>query len=203
MNTLGCLDRPTSGTYVLAGDRVDTMSSDERARLRNRRIGFVFQNFNLLSRTTALENVELPLMYNPQFPRRRRAQRATDLLKKVGLGDRLEHRTNQLSGGQQQRVAIARSLVNEPSILMCDEPTGNLDTRTTQEIIGLFHELNRRDKLTVIIVTHDPEVARQAQRKLVLVDGEILVDTRDHDLAIEALKSRTTIADVDPVANVV
>jgi ABC-type lipoprotein export system ATPase subunit len=193
MNTLGCLDRPTSGSYKLDDVEVATMGADERAQLRNRKIGFVFQNFNLLSRTSALENVELPLLYNRDFPRRERHARATDLLQQVGLGDRLDHKPNQLSGGQQQRVAIARALVNQPSILMCDEPTGNLDTRTSEEIMQLFRKLNESHGLTVIIVTHDQDIAGQARRALVLVDGEIVSDTTDFQQAIGALHARTRL----------
>src|SRR5260370_11357258 len=159
MNTLGCLDRPTSGTYCLAGDQVSGLGPDQLAKVRNQRIGFIFQNFNLLSRTTALENVEVPLLYNRTCPRRERKRRATEFLVRVGLGDRLDHRPNQLSGGQQQRVAIARALVNRPPILLCDEPTGNLDTRTSREIMDFFKDLNKREGLTVILVTHDLEIA--------------------------------------------
>jgi ABC-type lipoprotein export system ATPase subunit len=186
MNTLGCLDRPTSGSYRLAGEEVAGLGADELAGLRNRRIGFIFQSFNLLSRTTALENVEAPLLYNPDCPRHERRRRAAALLGKVGLGDRLDHRPNQLSGGQQQRVAIARALVNQPAILLCDEPTGNLDTRTSREIMALFRELNN-EGMTVILVTHDLEVARRADRALVLIDGLVVADTRDISQAAEAL----------------
>jgi ABC-type lipoprotein export system ATPase subunit len=189
MNTLGCLDRPTGGSYRLAGEEVAGLSPDKLARLRNRRIGFVFQNFNLLSRTTALENVEAPLLYNPDCPRWQRRRRATELLQRVGLGDRLDHTPNQLSGGQQQRVAIARALVNQPAILLCDEPTGNLDTRTSREIMTFFRDLNR-EGLTVILVTHDLEVARKADRALVLIDGLVVIDTTDHDEAAQALQRR-------------
>ena len=143
MNTLGCLDRPTDGSYRLAGEEVAGLNPDQLAQVRNRRIGFVFQNFNLLARTTALENVEVPLLYNRSCPRRERKRRATELLQRVGLGDRLDHKPNQLSGGQQQRVAIARALVNRPSILLCDEPTGNLDTRTSREIMAFFRSSQR------------------------------------------------------------
>ncbi len=136
------------------------MNPEQLAQVRNRRIGFIFQNFNLLSRTTALENVEVPLLYNPSCPRRQRRKRATEMLQRVGLGERLDHKPNQLSGGQQQRVAIARALVNKPSILLCDEPTGNLDTRTSREIMDLFRKLNEEEGLTVILVTHDLEVAQ-------------------------------------------
>jgi ABC-type lipoprotein export system ATPase subunit len=187
MNTLGCLDRPTRGSYRLAGEEVAGLDPDELAQIRNRRIGFVFQNFNLLARTTALENVQTPLMYNRSCPRWERKRRATEILKRVGLADRLDHRPNQLSGGQQQRVAIARSLVNRPRILLCDEPTGNLDTRTSREIMAFLRELNESEGLTVILVTHDLEIARRARRALVLVDGEVVVDTTDFDAAAETL----------------
>ncbi|MEX0714551.1 MAG: ABC transporter ATP-binding protein [Pirellulales bacterium] len=189
MNTLGCLDRPTSGSYLLVGDEIATMSRDRRARIRNQRIGFVFQNFNLLARTTALENVELPLLYAPGVSSRQRHQRAMEKLNLVGLGDRIHHHPSQLSGGQQQRVAIARALVNEPSILMADEPTGNLDSRTSREVIGLFRELNEQQGITVILVTHDQDVARHARRTIVLRDGRIVADTLDHALALQALHS--------------
>jgi putative ABC transport system ATP-binding protein len=190
MNTLGCLDRPSDGSYVLAGEQVAGLGPDQLAQVRNQRIGFIFQNFNLLARTTALENVEVPLLYNRGCSRRERRQRAMGLLERVGLGDRLDHRPNQLSGGQQQRVAIARALVNRPRILLCDEPTGNLDTRTSREIMSFFRDLNEREGLTVILVTHDLEIARKARRALVLIDGEILLDTTDFDQAAAALHRR-------------
>lgn len=198
MNTLGCLDRPTSGTYCLAGDQVSGLGPDQLAQVRNQRIGFIFQNFNLLSRTTALENVEVPLLYNRKCPRRERKQRATELLRRVGLGERLDHRPNQLSGGQQQRVAIARALVNQPPILLCDEPTGNLDTRTSREIMDFFKQLNEHEGLTVILVTHDLEIARKARRALVLIDGEVLVDTTDFEQAASALHRRALTDDQAP-----
>ena len=200
MNLVGCLDRPTRGSYRLGGDEVAGLNPDQLAQVRNQRIGFVFQNFNLLARTTALENVEVPLLYNPKCPRRRRIQRAADLLARVGLADRLDHKPNQLSGGQQQRVAIARALVNQPSILLCDEPTGNLDTRTSREIMELFGKLNRDEGLTVILVTHDLDVARRAARALVLVDGEVIVDTTNFQIAAEALHRRVIDEDTGPVA---
>ena len=187
MNMLGCLDRPTSGSYRLADEEIATMSRDERARIRNQRLGFVFQNFNLLARTSALENVELPLFYSPGVTARERRRRALELLEKVGLGDRLHHHPSQLSGGQQQRVAIARALVNSPSILMCDEPTGNLDSRTSKEVIQLFKGLNEVNGINVILVTHDQDVARIANRIVVLRDGEIVEDTRDLTQAMHAL----------------
>ncbi len=190
MNTLGCLDRPTGGSYRLAGDETADLNPDQLAQIRNRRIGFIFQNFNLLARTTALENVDAALLYNRSCPRRERRKRAAAMLERVGLADRLDHRPNQLSGGQQQRVAIARALINRPSILLCDEPTGNLDTRTSREIMDFFRQLNQAEGLTVILVTHDLEVARRARRALVLIDGEVVVDTTDFDRAAEALHRR-------------
>jgi putative ABC transport system ATP-binding protein len=199
MNTLGCLDRPTGGSYRLGGDEVARMNPDQLAQTRNRRLGFIFQNFNLLSRTTALENVMTPLLYNSRIPRSQRKKQAVKLLTRVGLGDRLDHKPNQLSGGQQQRVAIARALVNEPSILLCDEPTGNLDTRTSRDIMAFFRELNEAEGLTVILVTHDLEVARQARRALVLIDGEVVVDTCDLDVAAAALQRRAALTKEEPV----
>jgi putative ABC transport system ATP-binding protein len=176
MNTLGCLDRPTTGSYRLDGREVASLSKDERARVRNRHLGFVFQNFNLLARTTALENVELPMIYARGVPARERRRRAREALESVGLGDRLDHHPSQLSGGQQQRVAIARALVNGPSILMGDEPTGNLDSRTGRDVIDLFRRLNREQGLTVIIVTHDTGVADAADRVIALADGLVVSD---------------------------
>jgi ABC-type lipoprotein export system ATPase subunit len=187
MNTLGCLDRPTRGSYLLAGEEVSVMSRDQRARIRNQRLGFVFQNFNLLARTSALENVELPLLYSRGITARQRRKRALEKLELVGLADRTHHHPQQLSGGQQQRVAIARALINEPAILMGDEPTGNLDSRTSSEIINLFWRLNEQQRITVILVTHDQDVARHARRIIVLRDGQIVADTTDIKQAIEAL----------------
>ena len=178
MNTLGCLDRPSSGSYRLDGREVVTLSKDERAAVRNRHLGFVFQNFNLLARTSALETVELPMVYARGVAARERRRRAREALESVGLGDRLDHHPTQLSGGQQQRVAIARALVNGPSILMGDEPTGNLDTRTGQDVIALFRRLNREHGLTVIIVTHDTSVAASADRVVTLRDGLVVSDER-------------------------
>lgn len=189
MNTLGCLDRPTSGSYLLDGQEIVTMTRDQRAMIRNKSIGFVFQNFNLLNRTSAIENVELPMLYAQGISARVRRSRALEMLEKVGLADRGHHHSSQLSGGQQQRVAIARALVNNPSILMADEPTGNLDSKTSKEVIELFQKLNREQSLTVILVTHDQSVARNANRKIVLRDGEIILDTTDSQLAQETLNA--------------
>jgi putative ABC transport system ATP-binding protein len=189
MNTLGCLDHPTSGSYQLDGDEVMEMSGDERARLRNRKIGFVFQSFNLLARTTAAENIELPMLYSSRLRTPERRQRVRTLLEKVGLQDRADHHSSQLSGGQQQRVAIARALANEPRILLADEPTGNLDSRTSREVMELFRKLNREEGLTIIVVTHDAEVARHAGRVVVLHDGGVLCDTPDVDQAVRILHS--------------
>jgi putative ABC transport system ATP-binding protein len=193
MNTLGCLDRPTRGSYKLAGVEVVNMAADVRARIRNKQIGFVFQNFNLLARTSALENVELPMLYGEGLTSRQRRDRAKELLGLVGLGDRLDHHPGQLSGGQQQRVAIARALSTQPSILMGDEPTGNLDSRTSREVIELFRQLNESRNLTVILVTHDLGVARNAKRNIVLRDGKIIADTFDHDLAAATLKASSEL----------
>ena len=174
MNILGCLDRPSSGTYVLGGEDVSRLTPDERARVRGRKIGFVFQSFNLLSRTTALDNVLMPLSYaHPRVPDREARDRAESLLERVGLGDRMHHYPNQLSGGQMQRVAIARSLVNEPPLLLADEPTGNLDSRTRVEILDMFGKLNADDGLTVLIVTHDPDVSAFTKRAVRMKDGVI------------------------------
>ncbi len=188
MNTLGCLDRPTSGSYHLDGEEVVKMNRDHLAKIRNKQLGFVFQNFNLLNRTSALENVELPLMYGSKMPARARRERAMEVLRKVGLADRFHHHPSQLSGGQQQRVAIARALVNRPSILMGDEPTGNLDSVTSREVIELFRELNEEQKITVILVTHDQNVASHAKRTIVLRDGEVVQDTNDFSIAKAALE---------------
>lgn len=187
MNTLGCLDRPTTGSYLLDGIEVATMSRNSRARIRNKHIGFVFQNFNLLARTSALDNVELPLLYGSPMAGRQRKKLAREMLGMVGLADRLDHHPGQLSGGQQQRVAIARSLVNNPSILMGDEPTGNLDSKTSREVIELFKRLNEERQITVILVTHDLNVARNARRILVLRDGLIVTDTTRIEEAFESL----------------
>lgn len=187
MNTLGCLDRPTGGSYKLDGIEVVTMNQDDRARLRNRKIGFVFQNFNLLARTSALENVELPMLYGNNTSAKQRHERAKALLTKVGLGTRLDHHPGQLSGGQQQRVAIARALSNDPAILMADEPTGNLDSKTSKEVMALFEKLNDEDGITIILVTHDHTVAKNSKRALVLRDGVVVSDSSDIDEAMETL----------------
>ncbi len=177
LNILGGLDRPTSGQYVLDGISVGSMSKDELAAVRNSKIGFVFQSYNLLARTTALENVELPLLYNAGISAADRVKRAKSALDKVGLGNRMEHKPNQLSGGQQQRVAIARALVNDPVILLADEATGNLDTRTSYEIMSLFQELNDRG-ITVIFVTHETDIALFGRRIIRLRDGRIVSDSQ-------------------------
>ena len=178
MHILGCLDRPTSGQYLLDGKDVSRMSKDELAVVRNRKIGFVFQGFNLLSRTSALDNVELPLLYNGGGKMRaaERHRRAMEALKAVGLGDRSHHYPNQLSGGQQQRVAIARALINQPSIILADEPTGNLDTRTSIEVMGIFQRLNRERGITVILITHEMDIAEYGTRLIRFRDGRIQLD---------------------------
>ncbi len=176
MNILGCLDTPTSGEYLLDGHNVENLDSDQLAEIRNRKIGFVFQGFNLLSRTTAIENVELPMVYSGINDAERR-QKATLALKGVGLGERMYHQPNQLSGGQQQRVAIARAIVNDAPIIFADEPTGNLDTKMSVEIMQLFSKLNEELKRTIILVTHEEDIALYAKRIIKIVDGEIQSDT--------------------------
>ena len=175
LNQLGCLDTPTSGEYILDGTPVRSMSKTQRAHLRNRKIGFVCQNYNLLPKTTAVENVELPLMYNSSVSASERRERAIKALQAVGLGERLYHKSNQMSGGQMQRVAIARALVNDPAVLLADEATGNLDTRTSYSILVLFQELFARGR-TIIFVTHNPEIAEFSSRNIVLRDGRIISD---------------------------
>ena len=176
MNLIGCLDRPTAGRYRLDGEDVGALSKSDLSRVRNQRLGFVFQGFNLLSRTSALENVELPLLYSPQgHGRRELRRRALAALDRVGLAERAHHHPSQLSGGQQQRVAIARALVNEPSLLLADEPTGNLDTRTSLEIMAIFQDLNRRG-MTILMVTHEPDIAQFCRRQIVMRDGRIVGD---------------------------
>jgi len=175
MNVLGCLDRPTKGKYYLDGEEVGSLSADAWAHIRNKRIGFVFQGFNLLSRTTALENVELPMMYNGFASKDRRA-RAVEVLSLVGLAERHDHTPNRLSGGQQQRVAIARALVNKPSLILADEPTGNLDTVTSNDIMALFQKLNAEQGITIILVTHEADIAEHAKRQIVFRDGQVVGD---------------------------
>jgi putative ABC transport system ATP-binding protein len=179
MNTLGCLDQPTSGTYSLDGVAVAGLTRKELAKLRNKKIGFVFQSFNLLARTTALENVELPMFYShPLVPLRQRRELAVQALEKVGLGDRVRHHPSQLSGGQQQRIAIARALVNQPELVLADEPTGNLDTRTSIEIMGLFQELNEAG-ISIVMVTHELDIAAYCKRIVVMRDGVVISDIRN------------------------
>ncbi|MCR5069675.1 MAG: ABC transporter ATP-binding protein [Prevotella sp.] len=188
LNQLGCLDTPTSGEYLLDGVSVRTMSKSQRARLRNRKIGFVFQNYNLLAKTTAVENVELPLMYNSAYSAAERRKAAIDALNEVGLGNRLEHKSNQMSGGQMQRVAIARALVNNPAVILADEATGNLDTRTSFEMLVLFQKLHAQGR-TIIFVTHNPEIAQYSSRNIMLRDGKIREDVVNDNIlsAAEAL----------------
>ncbi len=178
MNIIGCLDRPTEGKYLLEGQEVSTLDKNMLARIRNKKIGFVFQTFNLLARTTALENTELPLLYS-DTPGKKAKEMAYQALAEVGLKGRELHMTNQLSGGEQQRVAIARSLINNPPLVLADEPTGNLDTKTGNEIMDIFQKLNREKKITIILVTHDPEVAEYAQRRIYLRDGQIIKEENE------------------------
>ena len=185
LNLLGCLDVPTSGEYYLDGVPVRRMSGNERATLRNRKIGFVFQSYNLLPKTTAVENVELPLLYNSSVSRAERRRKAEEALCAVGLRDRMNHKSNQMSGGQQQRVAIARALVNDPVIILADEATGNLDSRTSFEILTLFQRLNA-ERRTIIFVTHNPEIARYSSRNITLRDGRIIEDAVNGDIASAA-----------------
>ena len=177
MHIVGCLDKPTSGTYLLDGEDVSRMSKDALAAVRNKKIGFVFQGFNLLSRTSALDNVELPLLYgNNGLKTVDRHKRAMDMLELVGLGNRSDHHPNQLSGGQQQRVAIARALINSPSILLADEPTGNLDTRTSIEVMGIFQRLNQERGITVVLITHEVDIAEYGTRTVTFRDGQVVAD---------------------------
>ena len=188
LNQLGCLDTPSSGEYLLDGVAVRTMSKPQRAILRNRKIGFIFQNYNLLPKTTSIENVELPLMYNAGVSVKEREERAVEALKAVGLGDRLYHRSNQMSGGQMQRVAIARALVNNPAVILADEATGNLDTRTSFEILVLFQKLYAAGR-TIIFVTHNPDLANYSSRNIMLRDGKVISDEYNENIqsAAEAL----------------
>ena len=196
LNQLGCLDTPTSGEYLLDGVPVRKMRRRERAVLRNRKIGFVFQNYNLLPKTTAVENVELPLMYNASVGAKERRERSIKALEMVGLGSRLYHKSNQMSGGQMQRVAIARALVNDPAVILADEATGNLDTRTSFEILVLFQQLYRAGR-TIIFVTHNPEIAQYSSRNIVLRDGKIREDVVNRNIqsAAEALAALPAPAD--------
>ena len=181
LNQLGCLDTPSSGEYILDGVPVRTMSRSQRAVLRNRKIGFIFQNYNLLAKTTSVENVELPLMYNSGVSAEERHQRAIEALKAVGLGDRLYHKSNQMSGGQMQRVAIARALVNNPAVIRADEATGNLDTRTSFEILVLFQKLHAEGR-TIIFVTHNPDIASYSSRNIMLRDGKVISDEVNNNI---------------------
>jgi putative ABC transport system ATP-binding protein len=200
MHILGCLDRPTSGSYVLDGEDVSRMSKDQLAVVRNRKIGFVFQGFNLLSRTTALDNVELPLLYGGTKMRTsERHKRAIEMLTAVGLGQRIDHHPNQLSGGQQQRVAIARALVTQPAIILADEPTGNLDTRTSIEVMGIFQRLSRERGITVLLITHEHDIAEYGTRIVTCRDGHIVSDLpvlhrREADEELAALPQEEIVA---------
>ena len=181
LNQLGCLDTPTSGEYLLDGVSVRTMSKSQRAVLRNRKIGFIFQNYNLLPKTTSVENVELPLMYNGEVTAQQRREAAIEALKAVGLEDRLYHKSNQMSGGQMQRVAIARALVNNPAVILADEATGNLDTRTSFEILVLFQKLHAEGR-TIIFVTHNPDIAHYSSRNIMLRDGRVISDEVNNNI---------------------
>ena len=193
LNILGCLDTASEGEYYLDGTSVRTMDKNERATLRNRKIGFVFQNYNLLAKTTAIENVELPLMYNSRYSRKERYDRSVEALKAVGLGDRLEHKSNQMSGGQMQRVAIARALVNDPAMILADEATGNLDSRTSFEILVLFQKLHAEGR-TIIFVTHNPEIAKYSTRTITLRDGHVIGDVSNSSI----LDAAETLAKYPP-----
>ncbi len=195
MNILGCLDRPTTGTYELDGIEIGDLSRDELADIRNEKIGFVFQGFNLLSRTSALENVELPLVYQRKKSSIKPRDKAKECLKRVGLADRMDHQTQQLSGGQQQRVAIARSLVNDPALILADEPTGNLDSRTSLDLMGVFQELNRQG-ITIVLVTHEPDIAQFTKRIVEMRDGLIV-----QDILIE--KQRDAKAELEAFSGVI
>lgn len=195
LNILGCLDKPTAGTYLLDGVDISRLSRDELARLRNRKIGFVFQSYNLLARTSALENVELPLFYNPSLTATDRKEKAVKALEAVKLAERLDHLPNQLSGGQQQRVAIARALVNEPVMILADEATGNLDTRTSYEIMALLQELHQAGK-TIVFVTHEPDIAAFSSRTIMLRDGRVIRDQRNENIrSARQMLSELPVAD--------
>ena len=201
MHILGCLDRPTSGQYLLDGHDVSTLSRDELAVVRNERIGFVFQGFNLLARTSAVDNVELPLLYRSGIRASERHQRARDMLETVGLGDRMGHHPNQMSGGQQQRVAIARSLINQPSIVLADEPTGNLDSRTSIEIMDIFQRLNRENGITVILITHEREIAEYGHRIIRFRDGTVVSDQMNHTQRSANAEIQELPTDIDTPAS--
>jgi putative ABC transport system ATP-binding protein len=190
MNIIGCLDKPTSGKYLLEGEEVSTFDKNKLARIRNKKIGFVFQTFNLLPRTTALENVELPLLYSDVHPKDRTAL-ALRSLDRVGLKDRAHHKTNQLSGGEQQRIAIARALLNNPALILADEPTGNLDTKTSQEIMGIFRKLNEENKITMVMVTHEPDIACYARKRIYIRDGKIIREERGGEGCEDQLKKES------------
>lgn len=196
LNQLGCLDTPSEGDYILDGISVRNMSKSQRAVLRNKKIGFIFQNYNLLAKTTSVENVELPLMYNKDISAAERRRRAIDALEAVGLGNRLYHKSNQMSGGQMQRVAIARALVNEPAVILADEATGNLDTRTSFEILVLFQKLHQEGR-TIIFVTHNPDIANYSSRNILLKDGKVISDTINENIlsAAEGLAALPVNAD--------
>lgn len=194
LNQLGCLDTPSRGEYYLDGISVRKMKKPERAVLRNRKIGFIFQNYNLLQKTTSIENVELPLMYNPGISAKERRERSIEALKSVGLGNRLYHKSNQMSGGQMQRVAIARALVNNPAVLLADEATGNLDTRTSFEILVLFQKLHAEGR-TIIFVTHNPDIASYSSRNIVLRDGIVRSDVINNNI----LSAKKALADLPPI----
>ena len=198
MNIIGCLDRPTRGHYVLDGENVSELSKDDRADIRNKHIGFVFQGFNLLSRTSALENVELPMIY-AGLPSHERIKRAMEALHAVGLQGREYNHSNQLSGGQQQRVAVARALVNQPAIILADEPTGNLDSRTSVEVMEIFQRLNREKNMTIVLVTHEPNIAQYAKRVVVFKDGKIKRDYEVQDRldAREQLETMSAAPEID------
>src|SRR5450432_1896544 len=199
LNILGCLDKPTDGNYLLDAVDIKKLSRNELARLRNLKIGFVFQSYNLLARTSALENVELPLMYNSNISSKERQERAMKALQAVKLADRTGHLPNQLSGGQQQRVAIARALVNEPVMILADEATGNLDTRTSYEIMSLIQELNQQQKKTIVFVTHEPDIATFSSRTITLKDGKVIKDTKNDNVrsAKEALAGLPVSDDIN------
>ena len=201
LNILGCLDKPTSGKYLLDGVDVEALTRDELAKLRNHKIGFVFQSYNLLARTSALENVELPLLYNADVPTKERKEKAIHALEAVGLAERMNHMPNQLSGGQQQRVAIARALVNEPVMILADEATGNLDTRTSYEIMSLLQELNSKQGKTIVFVTHEPDIAVFSSRTVTLKDGRVIKDLKNENVksAKEALAALPVEKDDEPI----